>query len=675
MQFSFSTFSLTLLLLTSSGSSSPLWPNAAVPADAHPTIPSSVYSSNAEPYAVQPRSPASTSVDPNDVTGTTCDDPTVSLNSHDTNVAVLSICGGIAGSIQKCGGNPQTTVGASGTSKFTLTPVTQGATLNVSKGRWERCVRAAQAVCPTGTFTSTCIGGYAVSVAGNVPAILDVYANAVPVLEDRLWSLKQFNHHLETWRMSTRASPTRRVLGDKDPNVLLSPTKTKASLDGALSPRPLKRLASPISPRAGQKRKIVEKYNEETDDSQRTSSSHLLSQHVDVLSDGPSEHQDAASQSSSTGQHKSTPNTAFTSFYVSQEEPPQLESEFQIHDEPSQQTLDKMHAVSFTQSTSQMVPLDHPTFNQEPSQASLSMSSLIDFENNLSSQSDGTQMPEEVDTVEPPPAPPPKPKEDPRKEMLLEKAETLRTRLQLAIYKIQTNQISKPFWQLTVPKHKQLPSSPEIRAAALSSSSPRGSSSTLRPRSVHRPASSPLSPESRVAIARARATMDRKPRVRPLESLVVPTITPTAFSARWADAEESQLGEDMPSSPPAAETSSEGEGEGEDKDVDEMRAHENPTGDYSSEQQPQAPPPKTPDVLSRKGTMGHGRNRGKDTEEDMASLQNSQLRPRGLTSSVIKGEAANSLLQLVRGGGGGGGGGSGGGRDVATSSGVGMCGL
>ncbi|KAK6382102.1 hypothetical protein LTS17_003987 [Exophiala oligosperma] len=160
MIFSFSNLSLTLLLLTSTGSSSPIWPNAAVPGDAHPTVASSVFHNrNAEPYVVQPRSPASTSVDPNDVTGTTCDDPTVSLVSHDTNVAVLSICGGIAGSIQKCEGNPATTVGASGTSKFTLTPVTQGATLNVSKGRWERCVRAAQAVCPTGTFTSTCKGG------------------------------------------------------------------------------------------------------------------------------------------------------------------------------------------------------------------------------------------------------------------------------------------------------------------------------------------------------------------------------------------------------------------------------------------------------------------------------------------------------------------------------------
>jgi len=34
-----------------------------------------------------------------------------------------------------------------------------GATINVSKGRWEGCVRAANAVCPTGTYTSTCIGG------------------------------------------------------------------------------------------------------------------------------------------------------------------------------------------------------------------------------------------------------------------------------------------------------------------------------------------------------------------------------------------------------------------------------------------------------------------------------------------------------------------------------------
>lgn len=108
---------------------------------------------------IEPREPASKNVNPQAVTGTVCNDPTVALNSHDTNVALLSICGGISGTIQSCGGNPTSTVGASGTSALTLTPVNAGATLNVSKGRWEGCMRAAQATCPTGTFTSTCVGG------------------------------------------------------------------------------------------------------------------------------------------------------------------------------------------------------------------------------------------------------------------------------------------------------------------------------------------------------------------------------------------------------------------------------------------------------------------------------------------------------------------------------------
>jgi hypothetical protein len=110
------------------------------------------------PTMVRPRSPANTNVNPAAITDTTCLDPSIDLNTHDTNVAILSICGGIAGSIQFCGGNPAVTVGSSGTSKFTLT-APAGATINVSKGRWEGCVRAARAVCPTGTFSSTCLGG------------------------------------------------------------------------------------------------------------------------------------------------------------------------------------------------------------------------------------------------------------------------------------------------------------------------------------------------------------------------------------------------------------------------------------------------------------------------------------------------------------------------------------
>lgn len=74
-------------------------------------------------------------------------------------MAILSICGGIAGSIQKCGGSPTSTVGENGGSRFDLSATDAGATINISKGRWERCVKAAQLTCPTGTFESTCVGG------------------------------------------------------------------------------------------------------------------------------------------------------------------------------------------------------------------------------------------------------------------------------------------------------------------------------------------------------------------------------------------------------------------------------------------------------------------------------------------------------------------------------------
>jgi len=78
---------------------------------------------------------------------------------HDENVAQLSICGGIAGSITKCGGAPASTVGQSGTAKFSLKPLTAGATLNISKGRWERCIKAARQACPTGSLKATCPSG------------------------------------------------------------------------------------------------------------------------------------------------------------------------------------------------------------------------------------------------------------------------------------------------------------------------------------------------------------------------------------------------------------------------------------------------------------------------------------------------------------------------------------
>ncbi|KAI6250033.1 hypothetical protein HI914_01503 [Erysiphe necator] len=102
---------------------------------------------------------ADTSFDPNNVKNTVCDNPDAKIDFHDMNVALLQICGGIAKEIQKCRGNPTSTEGQSGSALFKLSPVEPDATINVSKGRWERCIRAARAVCPNGEFHSTCLGG------------------------------------------------------------------------------------------------------------------------------------------------------------------------------------------------------------------------------------------------------------------------------------------------------------------------------------------------------------------------------------------------------------------------------------------------------------------------------------------------------------------------------------
>ncbi|KAK6196634.1 hypothetical protein LQW54_011328 [Pestalotiopsis sp. IQ-011] len=113
---------------------------------------------------------ASSTVDPNAVTNVKCTDPNVNIVFHDQNVAELGICGGIAGTITKCGGAPASTTGQSGTALFTLDAATSGATINISKGRWEGCIRAARATCPTGSISGTCVGG---ASTGNVDFTLD----------------------------------------------------------------------------------------------------------------------------------------------------------------------------------------------------------------------------------------------------------------------------------------------------------------------------------------------------------------------------------------------------------------------------------------------------------------------------------------------------------------------
>lgn len=81
------------------------------------------------------------------------------ISLHDENVAQLSVCGGMVGSIDKCQGSPKRTVGQAGSAKFTVIALDDDAAISISKKHWMQCVRAARAVCSAGSFSATCLGG------------------------------------------------------------------------------------------------------------------------------------------------------------------------------------------------------------------------------------------------------------------------------------------------------------------------------------------------------------------------------------------------------------------------------------------------------------------------------------------------------------------------------------
>ncbi|KAK0632397.1 hypothetical protein B0T14DRAFT_418201 [Immersiella caudata] len=98
-------------------------------------------------------------LEPRAVTDTECIDRNAHIVFHDQNAAELSICGGIAGSVERCQGSPRMTQGRVGSALFTLKVTGTGSTISLTKKRWEQCVRAARAVCPTGSLSATCLGG------------------------------------------------------------------------------------------------------------------------------------------------------------------------------------------------------------------------------------------------------------------------------------------------------------------------------------------------------------------------------------------------------------------------------------------------------------------------------------------------------------------------------------
>lgn len=153
-----------------------------------------------------------------------------------------------------------------------------------------------------------------------------------------------------------------------------------------------------------------------------------------------------------------------------------------------------------------------------------------------------------------------------------------------------------------------------------------------------------MSPETRVARARARATMQGKPTVRHLSQIPFPAIVPTTYTARFAEpalqterresSHEAKL--DLPSSPPSSQGGSDDNKFS--STVEELPATE----------------PKTPVQLSSPvSNPDRSSDQGSVTSIKRAiSTQHHRLREGGLTSSVVKGQAANGLLELMRGAGG-----------------------
>lgn len=92
------------------------------------------------------------------------------IRFQDETAAQLSICGGLAGAVDECQGEPTDTVGRHKTAKFEVSAVVQGAIINVGKEQWVRCVQAARAVCPTGSLSATCVGG---ATYGDIAFVLE----------------------------------------------------------------------------------------------------------------------------------------------------------------------------------------------------------------------------------------------------------------------------------------------------------------------------------------------------------------------------------------------------------------------------------------------------------------------------------------------------------------------
>jgi Whi5 like len=177
--------------------------------------------------------------------------------------------------------------------------------------------------------------------------------------------------------------------------------------------------------------------------------------------------------------------------------------------------------------------------------------------------------------------------------------EALRTRLQLAAYKVKTEQTKTPFRWLHRP----------------------GASSERRPM---RPVPRIKTEEDVIQNARTQATDQKKPTVRNLDSLPMPTIAPTAYSARYMG--------DHPEAVPSSSPISTGSGGVESSCTlqTETLTPKNHVQRRTYPVQLSSPPGSEGDERANGEAMHRWRS-----EDDVRS-------------SVVIGKAANGLLELIR---------------------------
>lgn len=360
-------------------------------------------------------------------------------------------------------------------------------------------------------------------------------------------------------------TPTRRALGRKDTNTHLARPVTHSKLAGS----PLKTLTMSAQqrspPSAGSKRKI-----EEVEDAERVDHDLDASQRTQLLSDSGSEH--GLGEMSGTLRGDTSHETGDTSFAASQQYPasqnvPELHFELP-QEEMSQRTREQLGAVPLPQNTSQLPP-HHPTLFNEASAGSVGLSTFLNLDDQMSSQAsvqDQMVAAEEIKktkdleprthTIETSeaqiqvdhrtatlerPVTAPLTSDSTRKEAIILAAEQMKARLQLALFKVQSNQTKVPFSRLKRPRpdptHSSSPHVPAVFAQPqlpIPKTYPHSSSTIKAPssaRTISAPPSSAI--EAHVSDLRHHATAQTKPAVPDLSAFPHPVIKPTTFSARW----------------------------------------------------------------------------------------------------------------------------------------------